>query len=104
MGMSYCMKRGTHIRVSELISKFPAKVQKIIEFLLDILILVVFVWLVYAGMKYVVFASASNAYTIPLNKGVIVAIIPICSVLMVIRTIEKLVKQFLQIISERRTV
>lgn len=90
LGMAFATKYDKHVRVDVFVNLFPKTVQVIADIIIDLITLAVFVWVVYFGILYVGYSSITKIYTMPVNKGVVVAIIPITGVLVIIRCIEKI--------------
>lgn len=99
LGVSYAARNGTHLRITMLKDRLPAKAQQILE------ILVVLVWMgfgifvIYQGMGVVntiaSFGQKSSALKIPMQFCYMS--IPVGMFLMCIRIVERTVKdQFLQ--------
>ena len=99
LGVSYAARNGTHLRITMLKDRLPAKAQQILE------ILVVLVWMgfgifvIYHGMGVVntiaSFGQKSSALKIPMQFCYMS--IPVGMFLMCIRIVERTVKdQFLQ--------
>lgn len=99
LGVSYAARNGTHLRITMLKDRLPAKVQQILE------IFVVLVWMgfgifvIYQGMGVVntiaSFGQKSSALKIPMQFCYMS--IPVGMFLMCIRIVERTVKdQFLQ--------
>ena len=97
LGVSYAARNGTHLRITMLKDRLPAKAQQILE------ILVVLVWIgifvIYQGMGVVntiaSFGQKSSALKIPMQFCYMS--IPVGMFLMCIRIVERTVKdQFLQ--------
>ena len=99
LGVSYAARNGTHLRITMLKDRLPAKAQQILE------ILVVLVWMgfgifvIYQGMGVVntiaSFGKKSSALKIPMQFCYMS--IPVGMFLMCIRIVERTVKdQFLQ--------
>ena len=99
LGVSYAARNGTHLRITMLKDRLPAKAQQILE------ILVVLVWMgfgifvIYQGMGVVntiaSFGQKSSALKIPMQFCYMS--IPVGMSLMCIRIVERTVKdQFLQ--------
>ena len=99
LGVSYAARNGTHLRITMLKDRLPAKAQQILE------ILVVLVWMgfgifvIYQGMGVVGtiagFGQKSSALKIPMQFCYMS--IPVGMFLMCIRIVERTVKdQFLQ--------
>lgn len=90
LGMAFATKYDKHVRVDVFVNLLPRTLQYMIGMVIDVITLVVFVWVVYYGMLYIGYSSITRVYTMPLNKGVVVAIIPLTGILVIIRCIEKI--------------
>ncbi len=90
LGMSFGTRYDKHIRIDVFVNLLPRSIRLIINIFIDILTLAVFSWIIFQGIKYVSYSSITNIYTMPINKGLVVSIVPITGVLVVIRCIEKI--------------
>ncbi len=94
LGMSFGTRYNKHIKIDVVVSMMPEMVRLIINIFIDILTLAVFTWIIFQGLEYVQYSSTNNIYTLPINKGVIVSILPITGLLVVIRCLEKIYIDF----------
>ncbi len=91
LGLSYATKYSKHIRIDWFVTKLPAKAQVVIEFFIDILTLLVFLWILIKGIEYVDYSSISRTYALNISKSYVVLILPLCGALMIIRVLEKII-------------
>lgn len=90
LGLSYATKYHKHIRIDCFVTRLPQKIQIIIEFIIDIVTLVVFSWIFVKGIEYVGYSGASRTYALNISKSYVVVILPLSGALMVIRVLEKM--------------
>lgn len=92
LGLSFATRYDCHVRVDVFVKLLPKTVQFVIEILIMFLTLAIFAWTFWVGIQYIGYSSITNIYTLPINKGIVVAILPISAVLMIIRSIEKIIR------------
>jgi len=94
LGMSYAIRYDAHIKVDVLVKHLPKNIQFMISVFFDLLTLAVFSWIVYTGIRYVIYTSTSDIYTLPINKGIVTSIVPITGILVILRCIGKIARDF----------
>ncbi len=90
LGLSYATKYNKHIRIDCFVTRLPEKIQLIIEFIIDIITLVVFTWIFVKGIEYVGYSSICRTYALNISKSYVVLILPLSGALMIIRVLEKM--------------
>ena len=93
IGISYSTKYDKHIRLTFLTERFPRKLQQLINILITLLGLGAFIWILFKGMDYVRYCSATLTPALRLNKGLYVSILPLTGFLMIVRSVGKLIHQ-----------
>lgn len=86
LGFSRATHKKSHIRVTVLVNRFGPKAQVIVNLIIDILAVCLFVWLLYMGCQYVVYTAPTKTAALQISRGYVAVIVPVCSVLTIIRS------------------
>ena len=91
LGLPYSTKTGKHINLDLLQKRLPLTVHYIVTVFIHLVTAAVFAWVLYYGVKYMFFVTAVKTPVLQISKSIIFAIIPFSSLLMLLRTGERLV-------------
>lgn len=91
LALPYSTYHNTHISMDLFVKHLPQLLQYILKILIHLLTIAVFCWIVYYGIDYLNFSKNVNVPALGISKSVIASIIPISGVLMVIRSIERMI-------------
>lgn len=94
IGVSYTTKKGTSIRITNLIDVFPKNIQKIFNLISDIILAIFFLALTVYGYQVVLSTMASNQVSAAMGvpMWIVNASVFIGGLLSLIRTIQNIIK------------
>lgn len=91
LGLSYATLHDKHIRVTLLVEKFPFTLQRITEILIHLLAIACFCWIGVTSISWLKFISGSVTNAMRIPRWILGLILPLSAVLVVIRSIQKIV-------------
>lgn len=91
VGTSIGVKRGTHIAVEVIMDRCPPTVQKIVEILVDLLMIAAFAILCYYGMKIVTLTMVQKSPAMQIKMGYVYLSMVIGGALMLLHCVNNLV-------------
>lgn len=91
VGTSIGVKRGTHIAVEVIMDRCPPTVQKIVEILVDLMMIAAFVILCYYGMKIVTLTMVQKSPAMQIKMGYVYLSMVVGGALMLLHCINNLV-------------
>lgn len=91
VGTSIGVKRGTHIAVEVIMDRCPATVQKIVEILVDLMMIAAFVILCYYGMKIVTLTMVQKSPAMQIKMGYVYLSMVVGGALMLLHCVNNLV-------------
>src|SRR5699024_10457145 len=94
LGISACIKDDSHVAIDVFIKKLPAKAQKWVYIFNQLLILGALVAVFYISIPIVQNQSHLNIVTLQISYVYMYAALPILTLLMIYRLIERLVKEW----------
>ena len=96
-GASQGIYHREHIGIDLFITKMPILVQRIVNLLVDTIMLVACAILVYYGFKNMPFARMQRPLTLPVTNGALYIVVPISFMLMFIRTSFNILKDVIEL-------
>ncbi len=102
LGATSAYKRGMHIGIDFLVSKFSSKLQSTIKMVTVMLSIIFFLILVIFGFNFVTFVSYQKTAAIGLPMSIPYFIIPVCGVIFVIHALDMLLELVLDKLCQKK--
>lgn len=93
IGMCYGIGKGLHIRMELLEEKMPPVIKKLMLIVGDIILILLFIYLLGPSWEYFVSQCSQKVATIPIHMGYVTIVVPISFVLCLIQIALDIVKQ-----------
>lgn len=90
LAMPYSTKYEKHIAMDVFTKHLPKSVQFALKIIIHLITIGVFGWVFYYGMGYLSMSKMVKTPVLQISKAVVAAIIPITGILMIIRSVERL--------------
>lgn len=90
LGLSYATLHDKHIRVTLLVKLFPKKIQTLIDIIIQILTITAFIWILVTSIKYFWFCGDAVTSAMRIPKKFVSLILPFSAILVIIRSIQKI--------------
>lgn len=94
LGLSFATRYDRHIRVTIIADRFPPAFRKCVDVFINTLALAVFCWIFYIGVQYVLYTAPTKTPSLQISRAYVASIVPLASLLMVARSLEKIVLLF----------
>lgn len=94
IGANQALRKNRHIGIDLLTIRLPSRVQKMLDFLIDLLIFVFLVVCVYFGTKHSVEHSLRSIQNLPLSYSLVTSAVPFGCGLMLLTLVAKWIKIF----------
>ncbi|MCM3714783.1 TRAP transporter small permease [Halalkalibacter oceani] len=94
LGSAHAVFEKTHIRFETLIELFPRPVQLTINACFNALIILFFALIMIYGIEVTAKTMSDQSMTLPITKGVIYGILPVCSILIIIGLLTETIQSF----------
>ncbi len=93
-GGAYCVKQKEHLNIDILLTSIPVKMRKIMEILINILLVVFFIFVVYYGFIFTQSGSAQKAPYLDIPMSIYYLSLPTAGILMIYYQIKEIISQF----------
>lgn len=91
LGLPYSTKAGKHISLDLVQKRLPLTARYVVTVLIHLVTAAVFAWVLYYGINYMFFVADVKTPVLQISKSIIFSIIPFTSLMMLLRTGERLV-------------
>lgn len=93
LGAAYCVREKAHLNIDFIIGMMNPMVRKVIEFIINVVLLVFFVFIVYFGMQFVATGGTQKSPYLMIPMTYYYYGIPVSGVLMFFYMLEQIVEQ-----------
>lgn len=92
-GAAYCLKEKAHLNIDVFLTALKPKMRKIVEIIINVVLLLFFVFLIYFGFSFMQTGSTQNAPYLPIPMSFFYLSVPTSAVFMFYYMIQEIFRQ-----------